>query len=66
MDESRVIWHARNLVRESGYNICMLKAESTSLGVEYSRAFGLYEEACSLLRLVDEEAETFINSSWKP
>ena len=53
---------AQILVRESGYNAAMSKHAKDEA---YSRATGIYDYACALLRVVDpEDAEAFIKSTW--
>jgi len=64
VDPGKVIRHARELVKESGYNACMLKAVG-NIGEGYSRAVVIYDEACKLLRDCDELAEAFITDSWQ-
>lgn len=64
MIDDSVIFLARRLVRESGYNLEMLNA-LPPLGEEYSRAHQIYKDSCRLLKLLDEKnSDSFINSTW--
>ena len=64
----------QRLVRESGYDVCLIKNNNAVLGEDYSRAYSLWEEAKRALldvaRLLGLEkqidAEIFITNTYNP
>jgi len=67
MDISNIQHHAQTLLRESGYNVSILKGEGRK-GEDYSRAKGIWTDACKLVREVFpiDEAERMIEATWNP
>lgn len=67
MNRTAVQTVAQNLLRETGYNATQLRAAG-EIGEAYSRAMGLWREACKLVREVfpDDEAADMIRNTYNP
>jgi hypothetical protein len=64
--EYNVTTNARDMVRETAYNVVRMVAEGHKQDSEWSRAVNLYRMACNHLRAVDVFADCFINSTYTP
>ena len=58
---------AADLLRETGYNASILKGQG-EVGETWSRAMGLWKDACKLVKesFSETEADRMIESSWNP